>query len=176
MAKKESIQFLPNSKSEANKQIKADLNKYGNQLILMLRRTLMKPPFSFKRNGGLVASLDFKVEKNGKMVLLGNSYISSVIYGRKRLETPMIPTEDIRRWLIRYKSRNNFIFNARTKNGKDTLNNLAFAIMKSIYKKGIRGRDFLTPTLNVWETSVERQISKRFDYYIDNYIDSNFVK
>lgn len=174
--------FNPKGQKPDDKKIMADLDMMAKDLITMLRKTLLNPSGRFRFRGGagsLINSLDYKIDKSGKMTLLGNEYINTILYGRRPnsgiLTEPGIQ-KDIEKWLVKYKFRLPFKWERSSKQGKYQFSRLAWNIIKKIDRKGIRGRDFLYPTINAWERKMEKQIGKSMDYYVDNYIVEGFVK
>jgi hypothetical protein len=101
-------------------------------LTLLAQRTMIE--------NGLAADSDLVksvvlVEKNGGLQLLALDYYEYVSTGR-RPKARKVPVEDLIVWI---KSKGI---------GAGNINNMAFAIQQSIYKRGIKGKAFANPVEN----------------------------
>ena len=78
------------------------------------------------------------VYRNDSFVLLANDYFQSVAYGR-RPRARLVPVEDLIKWM---KAKG-----ISPRNG--SYNSVAFSIQQSIFRNGIKARNYINPVLDV---------------------------
>ena len=99
--------------------------------IVMVKRGI-------ERNSDLIKSVEYKFV-NGSFVMLANDYFEYASTGR-RARARKVPIKDLLSWIKQY--------GIRPRAGQD-INQLAFAIQSSIYKNGIKKKNYVDPVVDV---------------------------
>lgn len=101
-------------------QFKADLNALVAKILI---------ENGIEKNADLISSIDFIPNDSG-MSMLANDYYQYVSTGRKP-KARKVPIDDLIAWVKKYKI------------GSGNVNNTAWAIQQSIYRNGIKGKNYL---------------------------------
>lgn len=113
--------------------------KVTSKLLEELNLATEKVLSQYKLSGSeLQSSIEFTY-KNDVFVLLANDYFQNVAYGR-RPRARKVPVEDLIIWMKKK--------GISPKPGQ-TYNSVAFAISESVYKTGIKARNFINPVIEV---------------------------
>jgi hypothetical protein len=111
------------------------LNSLSTALLPVSKAILEQ--FGVKPDSKMIASMEF--QSDDKLVnFIVNDYFEYVSLGR-RAGARKVPIE----YLLMFIKQNNI-----SPKGKQTLNQLAFAIQTSIYKNGIQGKNYLDTFIN----------------------------
>ena len=122
------------------------LNSLSTALLPVSKAILEQ--FGVKPDSKMIASMEF--QSDDKLVnFIVNDYFEYVSLGR-RAGARKVPIE----YLLMFIKQNNI-----SPKGKQTLNQLAFAIQTSIYKNGIQGKNYLDTFIN----AVADYSTDRFD-------------
>ena len=111
------------------------LKSLSTQLLPVSKSILEQ--FGIKPDSKLIKSMEFESD-NDLVNFIVNDYFEYVSLGRKS-GARKIPIE----YLIEFIKQNNI-----SPSGKQTINQLAYAIMTSIYKNGIQGKNYLETFIN----------------------------
>lgn len=109
----------------------------------------------------LEKSVEFKYEKN-QFILLANDYYQSVVYGRKR-GARLVPVEDLIKWMKKK--------GISPRNG--TYNQVAFMIQQSIFRNGIKARDFSSNVEEITTIIIAEDLATMIAEDIENEITNN---
>lgn len=134
------------------------------ELLLELNVAASKVLIQKRLSGSdLIKSVEY-VYRNDQFVLLANDYFNFVSTGRRPMARK-IPAIDIIKWM---KEKN-----IRPRIGQ-TYNSVAFAIVNSIYKSGIKGKNFINPILDITTDiiveSIEYDLSQQIEEELYNTI------
>ena len=132
------------------------LDEFGEQILQEIEELLIKKNKVVSEQ--LIKSLDYDISDDNEVLGLVIEYIDYgkyVLSGRRK-GGKMPPVENIRTWLKQKKIpfekgkvRNINYGNLKMKSKKRELNNLAWAVAKSIKKKGVKPFNFLKPYENI---------------------------
>lgn len=113
-----------------------DINKVKDALLDEMTKAtkIVLERNGIERRSNLVKSVEWESNQNG-FVLIANDYYSYRSTGRRR-GARKVPIADLLDWMKRYGIR---------PTGRQTVNQLAFAIQTSIFKSGIKGLDYEDP-------------------------------
>jgi len=119
------------------------LNELISDLVLLVQRTMIDN--GVDSNSKLLSTIEF-IEKDNGLQLLANDYFQYVSTGRKP-KARKVPIEDLILWI---KSKGI---------GSGKINNIAWAIQKTIFENGIKGKNYLDPVEeNVADLSSEQLV------------------
>lgn len=124
-------------------------------------------PMGAVRLGGskLQASVEVKVSGADSLAVEMEDYARYVIQGR-RPGGKKVPISALLSWL---KSKR---LQGRDKRGRFiTYNSLAWAIQTAIFRRGIAGRDFITPAVKEFEEEAVRLLEKHLEETMEEIID-----
>lgn len=96
----------------------------------------------------LINSFEFDVVQNKKLVIKANDYYNYVDKGR-RPGTDKVPIRPLIRWMRKYRVR---------PSANQTYTQLAYAIQQSIYKSGIKGKNYLDRLYDVYGSVTEEEL------------------
>lgn len=144
--------------TELVKYLQPTLQYIATELKLELQELLMKKG-KLKSSGGLVKSIDFKID-NSTLSLIAEDYFNYYANGR-RAGARKVPISALLKWIKRYKIK------GRGKNGQFVSDNsLAFAIQNSIYRKGVKSKGWVYGWLDDAAKLTEDLIGeKTLEYY-----------
>jgi hypothetical protein len=113
----------------------------------------------------LQKSVEVVPRGNQMLDVLTNFYGEFVIRGRKP-GTKKVPISALVAWIKRKRLQ------GRDKRGRFiSANSLAYAIQTAIYKRGIKGRDFVTPAVDSWSKKAAEAIGDELQRMLDEELD-----
>jgi len=119
--------------------------EFLNELMLATQLVLQKYKLG---NSNLLQSIEYKYERD-HFVLLANDYFTFVSTGR-RPRARKIPVEDLIKWMKR---------KGITPKVGQTYNSVAYSISESVYKTGIKGKNYINPVIDVTTEMISDNIS-----------------
>ena len=143
------------------------VESFKEELTLAVQQVLIKN--GVEKNSNLVKSIEWTVQ-NGVFVMLANDYYEYVSTGR-RPRARKVPIMALVQWIKdkRLKGRNK-------KTGRFITNNsLAFAIQNSIYKNGIKGKNFITEVDEVVGDIAEIRMAEGLEDLLILELDKTFL-
>lgn len=108
------------------------LPQFIEDMVLLTRRTMIEN--GVEEQSDLIKSVEY-IPTNSGMQLLANDYYEYVSTGR-RPKARKVPIEDLIVWIKKYGI------------AAGDINSIAWAIQKSIYENGIKGKSFINPVEN----------------------------
>lgn len=140
------------------KEIIPALRKQG--AIVMTRNGI-------KADSDLIKSFDFDVGHNNTLRIEANSYYLYVDRGRKPL-TDKVPIKPLIRWIRKY--------GIRPSSGQ-SYTQLAFAIQQSIYRNGIKGKNYLNRLNETYAELTEEELGEYLEEeLLDDIVQSLTIK
>jgi len=107
------------------------------ELLAELQLATQKVLAQYKLQGSDLSKSVEYVYKNDAFVLLANDYFQSVAFGR-RPRARLVPAEDLIKWMKKK--------GIAPRNG--SYNSVAFSIQQSIFKNGIKARNYINPVID----------------------------
>lgn len=128
-----------------------DIKTFMQELIPELRKA---GAITMSRKGidvdsDLINSFEFDIV-HGRLQIKANDYFKYVDKGR-RAGADKVPITPLIRWMRKYRVR---------PNSGQTYTQLAYAIQQSIYKSGIRGKNYLDKLYETYGDITEEQLSE----------------
>lgn len=122
---------------------------FSKELLNELQLATQKVLAQYKLQGSDLSKSVEYVYRNDQFVLLANDYFQSVAFGRRPMAR-LVPVEDLIKWM---KEKG-----ISPRGG--SYNTVAYLIQQSIYKNGIKARNYINPVIDITTDIISEDLAE----------------